>query len=325
MNKVLVLQGDGIGPSIISSAVDIVGMMCSEVEFIEGEIGFSAYEKTGQYLPKETLDLADGCETILCGPVRTPRDEKDPLEMFKLQLDLYAIFRNFTTLAPDLGHEGMDITLWASNTTLGHDVVETPDLDGITLTKYVRSSSYNKMMARALTDAEIGDRKRIACITRDDLFPESSAMFKESFDSLFTAEGYGIEHSTVQRWASMIVRDPCRNDFVICADLYSHVASGILAGMTGGNHLSPMGFVGDSNMLFVPGGMHMYSEVPKDYANPTSAIVSGATILHNMNRRKEARSIIVALKECYAEGDRTPDVGGSLTTKEFTKRVMDRI
>jgi isocitrate/isopropylmalate dehydrogenase len=32
-----------------------------------------------------------------------------------------------------------------------------------------------------------------------------------------------------------------------------------------------------------------------------------------------------ALCECYRAGDRTPDVGGTLTTEEFTDAVVRRI
>ena len=193
MNKILVLPGDGIGPSIIGSAVEVIGAVADDIELVHGEIGFSAYEASGQHLPFETLDLAGECGTTLCGPVRTVKENngayRNPLETLKAQLDLYAMVRRFTTFSPDIGREGMDITLWASNNQPGQDIVETRDIDGITLTKYIRSSSYSRMMARALTDMEMCGGTKVKCITREDIFPESSALFEESFTSLFEANG----------------------------------------------------------------------------------------------------------------------------------------
>ncbi len=44
-----------------------------------------------------------------------------------------------------------------------------------------------------------------------------------------------------------------------------------------------------------------------------------------MGRPKEASAIIEALIETYAAGERTPDVGGDLTTEEFTDRVVSHL
>lgn len=329
MNRILVLPGDGIGPSVIESAVEVIGAVADDVEFVYGEIGFAAYEATGQHLPFETLDLAGGCGTILCGPVRTVKENngayRNPLETLKAQLDLYAMVRRFTTLSPAIGREGMDITLWASNNQPGLDIVETRDIDGITLTKYVRSSSYSRMMARALSDMEMSGSTKVRCITRDDIFPESSVLFEECFSSLFGTDGIETECTSVPVWASNVVRDPLADEYIICADLYSHVAAGILAGLAGGNHLSPMGFAGDSNFLLVPGNIHHFENVPKEYVNPTSAIFAGAMALSNLNRRSAADTITEALKETYRAGETTPDMGGTLTTDEFTKRVIGHL
>ena len=329
MSRILALPGDSIGPSVIGAAVEVIGAVADDIEIVDGDPGFSAYEASGQYLPLETLDLAGECGTILCGPVRVVRDDKgrpkDPLETLKIQLDLYSMVRRFTTLSPDLGKEGMDITLWGSNTIAGRDIVETRDIDGITLTKCVRSASYCRMMGRALSEIEVSGRKKISCITRGDIFPESSDLFEESFNSLFGSTDMEVRCVNVSRWASEIVRDPCRDDSVICADLYSHVVAGILAGLAGGNHLTPLGFAGDSNYLLIPGNMQTFEEIPKEYANPTSAMVAGAMALTRMNRRSASDNIINALRETYRAGDRTPDMGGDMTTEQFTMSVIGRL
>ena len=329
MSKVLVLPGDWIGPSIISSAVKVLEMMDDDLEVTYGSIGFDAYEATGHYIPHETLDLASEHENILCGPVGVAKDAKGseafPLRVMRVQLDLYATVRCFNTMAADLGVKDMSVTLWGSNTTLGTDIVETRDIDGITLTKYVRSSSYSRMMARALSDMEISGKENAVCVTRDDIFPESSKLFNELFNSLFNNTVYNTDNMNITEWASKVVRNPMAHDYVICADLYSNVAAGILSGMTGGNHLAPIGYVGDNHLLLTPGTMDTFEDMPPEYANPTSAIMASAMLIFNQNRRNEAVSIVNALKETYEAGDRTPDVGGDLTTEEFTSKVIARI
>ena len=329
MDRILLLSGDGYGPSIIDAAERTISMATSDVEIVLGDIGFAAYERTGEVLPHDTTDLVRECGNVICGPVKDYRDEGgktvNPLESLKVSLDLYAIVRCFRTLSDDLGVPGLDITLWASNMTVGSDIVESRDIDGITISKYIRSSSYSRMMARALTDLELSGRGSVVCVTQDTLFPDSSNMFSEAFDSLFDPSAFRTCHWNIQYWASKFVRDPKEFDYIVCADLYSNVAAGIMAGMTGGNRLTPIAYVGEDCNLIVPGLYKTFEDVPKGYANPTSAISSAAMSLFDMGRKDEALSIVRALKETYDAGERTPDVGGTLTTEDFTERVLSRI
>lgn len=328
MDRVLLLPGDGHGPSIIESVRQILEVVTDRTEIVVADIGFSAYEKTGQYIPLDVLDLIDDCGTVICGPMKDYTEggaSKNPMDVLKIRLDLYAIVRRFMALTGEIGAPGIDVTLWASDIALGRDITETEDMDGITIGKYIRSSSFSRMMGKALSDLETSNRSKVACVTRDDIFPESSAMFSDAFDSLFDSGRYRTSHMNIQKWASDVVRHPLDYEYVVCADLYSHVAAGILAGLSGGNHLSPIGFVGDAAMLLVPGLYKTFVDVPLGKTNPTSAMMCGAMALSNLGMRRESADIVDAIKATYATGDRTPDMGGNLSTQQFTDKVLSRI
>ena len=174
MPKIALLPGDGYGPSIIEAAKRTLEMSTSDIEIVCGDIGFAAYERTGEHIPYDTKELALECGSVICGPVKEYKDDAgrlhNPLEALKADLDLYAVSRSFRTLADDLGVPGMDITLWASNMTLGSDVVESRDIDGITISKYIRSSSYSRMMARALSDMELNYLPAIGSTNNHDVW-----------------------------------------------------------------------------------------------------------------------------------------------------------
>lgn len=329
MFKILLIPGDGVGPSLVDAAERVLSVATDDVEVVHGDLGFDAYERTGAYIPEDTLDLVRECGNVISGPVNPYKDDSGKqvsiLDTLKVGMDLYATVRVFRTLAEGFGVPGLSATLWASNTVLGHDVSETRDMDGITISKYIRSSSYSRMIARALTDVELSGRKRVCCITRDDLFPDSSELFVEAFDSLFDPSVYQTDHMNIQRWASRVVRDPAAHDYLICADLYSHVAAGIMAGLTGGNHLSPVGYAGDSTVMLVPGLPQTYAGIRKDMVNPTSAMMSCAMLLFNQGLTEEAERVVSALSSTYAAGELTSEFGGSLTTAEFTDRVVSRV
>ena len=94
-NKILLLPGDGIGESVMSPLEKILPLITDSVEIVRGEIGRTAYESTGQYLPHETLELLDECKVIFAGPVVVPEEIPDPIVTLSTHLELFARPRLF--------------------------------------------------------------------------------------------------------------------------------------------------------------------------------------------------------------------------------------
>lgn len=108
-------------------------------------------------------------------------------------------------------------------------------------------------------------------------------------------------------------------------DLYSQVVASILGGVTGFNHLAPKYFVGSEYTLFKPCNKPSYDNVEDAYANPTSAIMSVGIVLRRFGKNEEAQAVIQAVKDAYAAGERTSDVGGSLSASEFADKVIGHL
>jgi len=100
--KIAVLEGDGIGPEIVNSALRVLKRLGElsgvSFEFEEGLIGGVAIDQKGEPLPQETLELCLKAEAVLLGAVGGPkwdnlptskRPEKGLLQIRKA-LDLYA-------------------------------------------------------------------------------------------------------------------------------------------------------------------------------------------------------------------------------------------
>lgn len=323
--KVLLLPGDGIGPSAIQAAGEVLSTVTDSIELVEGSIGRSAYEKTGQYLPHETLDLLDECKILLSGPAIQPENSTNPLTTLKVQLDLFARSRHFMTLAPDLGPEGLNVILWGSNNNISAEITEVQDVDGIDLSKHVKSTAYSRMMEVALANVRARGFERISCLVRSDFYPVSSAMFKETFEYLFTNQLFQTRVMNVKDWAARVSKDPTHDQCIICIDLYSHVVAGFLGGLAGYDHLYPTCYIGDKYRLYQPRHKSTIDNVDETHINPTSFILSTANILWNVGMKTESLKVSNAVRSTYMAGDRTPDVGGTLTTEEFTKKVIDRI
>ena len=98
--KLAVLKGDGIGPEVVQSAVDILRFAAEKnsfsLELVDLKIGLDAYKLFGRTLPPETLDGMRQCDGWILGPLSAgsyPRDDKDyPMASGKIrkEFDLFA-------------------------------------------------------------------------------------------------------------------------------------------------------------------------------------------------------------------------------------------
>ena len=66
----------------------------------------------------------------------------------------------------------------------------------------------------------------------------------------------------------------------------------------------------------------------KNIANPMAMILAGASVLayiKTLEAERASRAIYESVFETVNEGKATPDLGGSLTTTDFTDEVIRRV
>ena len=65
---IVVVEGDGIGPEVVSPAVDVLDAV-GDFEFVEREAGDAVKAATGEALPQGTYDAAAAADATLFGAV----------------------------------------------------------------------------------------------------------------------------------------------------------------------------------------------------------------------------------------------------------------
>ena len=63
----------------------------------------------------------------------------------------------------------------------------------------------------------------------------------------------------------------------------------------------------------------------KGVANPVAAVLTGALMLEQLGHAEPARALERAVKETLAAGVRSPDAGGTATTRDVAAAIIDRI
>ncbi len=123
-----------------------------------------------------------------------------------------------------------------------------------------------------------------------------------------------------------LVRDPGRFQVIVTNNLYGDILSDLGAGLVGG-----LGLAASANLhpgrsgLFEP----VHGSAPplagKGVANPMAAILSGALMFEQLGQAAAARDLERAVKDALAAGVRTPDVGGTATTRQAAAAVFERV
>ena len=326
VKKVLVLPGDGIGPKVISSAVSILSQAAGDkIEISYGDIGQSAFVKTSQYLPADTVSLAADADAIIAGGVMgipSDRTFQNPIRVLKKQLNLCSVVRKFFPLCKNIGVQGVDLLVITGNPDALLNIMETESLDGVNSHRFLSAASCKRLFQKTVDLSSVMGRRKITCAHRASMFPALDGMFVREFYKELAGSGLLINDMEADEAASELVKNPSSMDVLVSVDIYGVMLAGVAAGMVGGSYLTPVGSIGDGCGLFEP----MHGPNPRSIrdgiVNPTSAVLSAAMALDNMEMPQEAEKIRKAVRCVYGNGTVTPDVGGKATTKEFTDAVI---
>ena len=103
VKKVAVIRGDGIGPEVVSAAMQAIEATGTKVEFIFCEAGEEWWRKHGcgdSLIPQETWEILEEADACLKGPTTTPGGEGSPKSVavsIRQHFDLFANVRPVKT------------------------------------------------------------------------------------------------------------------------------------------------------------------------------------------------------------------------------------
>ena len=324
--KVAVLPGDGIGPEIVSSAVAVINSLVSDIELINGDFGYDCYKRTGEALPRITMDLIDECDAILVGCINNPESDRlfrDPLADIEKRLDLFAEVRKVSKLVPDLGIIGdIDATFIMENDEGMFNITEIDELDGATLTKRTSYSSSKRICQFAKKYMKERKGRHVTCVHKADMYRLTDGLFLNTFREVMSGSDIKYDDMKADEMASYIMSDPRNVNYVVSVSPYCDILSEEAASLTGGTHLIPTAIFGERKAIFKP--LHGPNDTLQglNIVNPTAALLSAGMMLEYLGYRGEADDLRESIRSAYKRGYRTPDTGGDTGTYDFTTQVV---
>jgi len=348
--KFLVLEGDGIGPEITKASIDVLKAALDKfnlkVDLLYEDIGFVSLKKYKTTFRSEVLKVAEQCDGIILGTVShndypaVNEGGLNPSGVIRKYFDLYA---NVRPAKNRLGKStrfpmGIDCLVMRENTEgFYSDRNMYLGVGELMPTKDVAISIRNITRKGSTRIAEVGfqyaqeRRKKLVAIHKANVLRYSDGLFLECVREV-SKKYPDVEYKEqiVDSMSALLIRDPSVFDVILATNLFGDNLSDAASEIAGGLGLAESINAGDKYCI----AQAQHGSAPdiagKNIANPVSMIGSVAMLLdwlgkknNNDDLKKISQMIEDAIDKTITNTDtRTTDIGGKLSTTEFTKKLI---
>ena len=328
-HRITLIPGDGIGPEVTDAAVRILEATGLKFEWERCEAGQDAYEKYGEYLPKELLDSIERTRVALKGPVTTPIGGGFASINVALRkhFELYANFRPIRNL-PHIPtrYPDVDLIIVRENTEGLYSGIEHEVVPGVVESlKIITEKACLRISRFAFEYARKNQRKKIHTIHKANIMKMSDGLFlrcSRAISKEYPEITYG-EH-IVDNTCMQLVMNPYQYDMLLLENLYGDIISDLCAAFVGGLGLVPGANLGDHAAVFEAVHGSAPDIAGKNIANPTAVLRSSLLMLRHLGEAEAAWRIRTALEKVYRQREKlTRDVGGKAGTSEFADSVIE--
>lgn len=330
---ITVIKGDGIGPSIIDSALEILTAAGCDFDYEFVDAGLAALEKTGELLPQDTIDTIARNKITLKGPLTTPVGEgfTSINVTLRKQFGLYANVRPVKSfVGTKARYEDIDIITVRENTQgmySGLGQVTSEDGNEAQAMSMITRNGAEKIVTFAYELAVREGRKKVTAVHKANILKSTSGLFLKVAREV--AERYPEIESTemiVDATCMKLVMSPEEFDVIVTTNLFGDILSDLCAGLVGGLGMAPGANIGEDAAIFEAVHGSAPDIAGKNLANPTSVILASIQMLEHLEMGDTAERIRSAVADVIKTGDRTTrDLGGSHGTTDFTQAVIDRL
>ena len=331
--KITVIPGDGIGPSIIESAIQILTHAGCDFDYDYADAGLVALEKHGELLPQATLDLIEKNKVSLKGPLTTPVGGG----FTSINVSLRKKFNLYANVRPVISFKGtrsrydnIDIITVRENTEgmySGAGQKRSDHNQSAEAMSIITRDGAERIVTFAFELARQEGRKKVTIIHKANILKSTSGLFLE------VAREVAARYPDIQNEGMIVdaarmnlVMYPERFDVMVTTNLFGDILSDLCAGLVGGLGMAPGANIGEGAAIFEAVHGSAPDIAGKNIAIPTSVILASIQMLEYLGMQDKAERIREAVRATIESGDRvTRDLGGTASTSEFTQAIIDRL
>ncbi|MGK0445494.1 MAG: 3-isopropylmalate dehydrogenase [Bermanella sp.] len=347
--NILVLPGDGIGPEIVTEAVNVLETAKAkfnlDIQLDHALVGGAAYDESGTPLPEATMDKARAADAILLGAVGGPkwdnledrelRPEKgllglrSGLELFGnlRPAILYPQLADASSLKPEVV-SGLDILIVRELTggiyfgkPRGIRTLENGEREGYNT--YVYNETEIRRIAKVAFESAQKRGKKLCSVDKANVL-EVTVLWREIMEQ--EAKNYPdveLSHMYVDNAAMQLVRAPKQFDVMVTGNMFGDILSDAAAMLTGSIGMLPSASLDKDNKgMYEPCHGSAPDIAGQGIANPLATILSASMMLrYSLGEVAAADAIEQAVSNVLDQGLRTADIFSDGMQKVSTEQM----
>src|SRR6266851_2067103 len=312
---VTLIPGDGIGPEVVSAAVEAIEAAGAKLTWERAAAGASAVPTHGTPIPAETLDSIRRNKLALKGPLATPVGEGYRSVNVALRKE-FALYANVRPARSFTGVEtrftGVDLVVIRENTEGLYSGVEhfiDEEHSAAETISIITRKGSERIIDYAFNFVRTRHRRRLTLVHKANILKATSGLFLETGRKLAAKyPDIDFRDMIVDNCAMQLVKNPNQFDVLVTTNLFGDILSDLTAGLIGGLGLTAGANIGKDTAIF-------------EAVHGTAPDIAGKGIANPAAERLDT-----AVREAIASKEAvTPDLGGSATTRMFTQAVLKRL
>jgi 3-isopropylmalate dehydrogenase len=346
--RIALIPGDGIGIDVTAEATNVLHTLIAAgnlpLELRTFDWGAEKFLREGVTLPQGALDMfRREFDAIFIGAMGDPRvpDMKhatDILLGIRFGLDLYVNQRPVklldTRLCPlkNRAEKDVNFVVLRENTEgayvgMGGNFKRgTPDEIAVQEDVNTRKG-VERILVHAFEYARQHGLTKVCMSDKSNALPYGHGLWQRTFAEV--RERYPeveSRHLYIDALAMQIVKNPAQFQVIVTCNMFGDIISDLGAQLQGGLGVAPSANLNPGHVsMFEPvhGSAPKYAR--KNVANPLAAILTVGMMLEDLGFPEESMRIEKVVTEAIHQGITTPDLGGSLGTREVAEWLCARL
>jgi tartrate dehydrogenase/decarboxylase / D-malate dehydrogenase len=346
-HRIALIPGDGIGQEVTPAA-------CAVLDAVGKRHGFSLvydsfdwscarFLSEGAMMPADGLDQIRHHDAIFLGAVGDP-SVADHVSLWGLLIPIRRGFQQYVNLRPIKVFPGVQSPLRSPGTVDLVVVRENVEGEYSEIGGRMNRGFPSEMAVQEAVFTRVGVSRivdyaftvaqtrggHVTSATKSNGIVHTMPFWDEVLASRaagFPDVAWRQEH--IDALCAKVVLNPSQFDVIVASNLFGDILSDLAAAVAGSIGIAPAANLNPERefpSMFEPVHGSAPDIAGQGVANPVGSVWTAAMMLSHLGYAEAAQSVEAAIADIYASTDlRTRDLGGTATTAEFTRAVLDRV
>jgi tartrate dehydrogenase/decarboxylase/D-malate dehydrogenase len=344
-HRIALIPGDGIGKEVVPEGVRVLEAAGRRtgVSFEWQQFDWSCefYHATGRMMPANGIDQLRPFDAIYLGAVGFP-GVPDHISLWGLLIPIRRAFDQYANVrpcrimpglrSPLANTDGRKIDFWivrenveGEYSQIGGRLFEGTEREMAVQESVFTRAGVDRIVEYAFRLAERRDLRRVTSATKSNGISVTMPFWDERFAAAakrhpgIQANQYHIDILTAH-----FVAHPEWFDVVVGSNLFGDILSDLGPAICGSIGIAPSANLNPERTapsMFEPVHGSAPDIAGKGIANPIGQIWAGAMMLEHLGHADAHDLIVRAIERVLVEGPRTPDLGGTATTRDLGRAI----